>query len=111
VSVCALPTTQRRHRPHDVAPRSGMTALSPRECEVLDLYPSVSLVKLIAPRMCISQQTVKNHIGSILAKLDCISLGQAAVRYHLWLQDGALSWPEVDRRSGRQRRAGVERRA
>ncbi len=53
--------------------------LSPREAEILDLIIAGMSNKEIAYALGISQQTVKNHITSILAKLNLSDRTQAAI--------------------------------
>ncbi len=55
------------------------TPLSPREIEVLDLVASGRTNKEIAVKLNISNQTVKNHISSILRKLAVNDRTQAVV--------------------------------
>jgi DNA-binding NarL/FixJ family response regulator len=59
---------------------AGCAALSGRERMVLYAYARVGTYKLIAYELGITVATVKNHVSSILAKLDCATIGQAAVR-------------------------------
>jgi DNA-binding NarL/FixJ family response regulator len=56
-----------------------MPSLSPREMEVLQLITHGLPNKIIAQRLDISHQTVKNHITSILHKLDVGDRTQAAL--------------------------------
>jgi DNA-binding NarL/FixJ family response regulator len=55
-------------------------ALSERELEVLDLMSEGFNNAEIAARLFISQNTVKNHVASILTKLDASNRVQAVVR-------------------------------
>jgi DNA-binding NarL/FixJ family response regulator len=54
--------------------------LTPREMEVLDLVADGLPDKLIAQRLSIQRQTVKNHMQKILRKLDVRSRREAAAR-------------------------------
>jgi len=57
--------------------------LSEREREVLAMLAGGDSNKLIARALNLSPHTVKRHVANILAKLDCVSRGQAAA---LWLR-------------------------
>lgn len=65
--------------------------LTPREMEILDYIARGYINKQIAGKLSISEQTVKNHMSSILRKLDASDRTQAAV---LAMQHGWIS-PEV----------------
>jgi DNA-binding NarL/FixJ family response regulator len=54
--------------------------LSPRERQILALLGGAASNKEIADRLCLAEGTVKNHVTSILAKLDVRDRTQAAVR-------------------------------
>lgn len=56
-------------------------ALSPRECEVMDLVAEGLDNNEIAARLDVSVKTVKNHITSIFAKLGVRTRAQAVVRW------------------------------
>jgi DNA-binding NarL/FixJ family response regulator len=62
--------------------------LSPRELEILDFVTNGMSNKEIAGRLRISQQTVKNHMTSILKKLNVQDRTQAAVTAlrHGWVR-------------------------
>lgn len=53
--------------------------LTPRETEVIDYVALGYLNKQIADKLGISEQTIKNHISSILRKLDANDRTQAVV--------------------------------
>jgi DNA-binding NarL/FixJ family response regulator len=75
--------------------REQFQALSLREMEVLSCITGGMSNKEIAQRLNISQQTVKNHVTSILKKLDVDDRTQAAI-YALrrgWVQ---LHQPKTD---------------
>lgn len=55
-------------------------ALSPREREILKLLGNAASNKEIADRLCLAEGTVKNHVTSILIKLDVRDRTQAAIR-------------------------------
>ncbi|MDP2954007.1 MAG: response regulator [Chloroflexota bacterium] len=58
----------------------GLTApLSPREMEVLDLIRDGCMNKEIANHLCLTEQTIKNHVTSILRKLDVNDRTQAVL--------------------------------
>jgi DNA-binding NarL/FixJ family response regulator len=54
--------------------------LSPREREILALVGTGASNKEIADRLCLAEGTVKNHVTSILTKLDVRDRTQAALR-------------------------------
>jgi DNA-binding NarL/FixJ family response regulator len=54
--------------------------LSPREREILGLVSAGASNKEIADRLCLAEGTVKNHVTSILVKLDVRDRTQAALR-------------------------------
>ena len=62
--------------------------LSPREMEILQFVTHCMSNKEIATRLRISQQTVKNHMTSILKKLNVQDRTQAAVTAlrHVWVR-------------------------
>ena len=64
------------------APRSGtLTALSPREREVMEYVARGLTNSEIAAALVISPITVRNHVSSILTKLDVANRTQAVARY------------------------------
>jgi DNA-binding NarL/FixJ family response regulator len=67
--------------------------LSPREVEVLRLLITGAGNQAIAATLIISPHTVKNHVASILSKLDVASRTQAALRG----RELGLSPPTADR--------------
>jgi DNA-binding NarL/FixJ family response regulator len=79
------PSVARRLVDHVVAhPDVGvrppsLTALSPREVEVLQLVAAGLSNVEIAERLVVSETTVKTHVGSILTKLDLRNRVQAVV--------------------------------
>jgi DNA-binding NarL/FixJ family response regulator len=66
-------------RPHLEGEVEAYTPLSPREMEILQYVTRGLSNKEIAVRLEISHQTVKNHMTSILHKLDVEDRTQAAV--------------------------------
>ena len=54
--------------------------LSPREREILALLATGASNKEVADRLCLAEGTVKNHVTSILTKLDVRDRTQAALR-------------------------------
>ncbi|MGQ9909810.1 MAG: response regulator [Candidatus Flexifilum sp.] len=78
--------------PYTVDPEEHFIPLSPREMEILQFVTHGMSNKEIAHQLSISQQTVKNHMTSILKKLNVQDRTQAAVtalkRGWVRLQDG-----------------------
>lgn len=71
-----------------VDPNEHYIPLSPREVEILEFVTNGMSNKEIANRLGISQQTVKNHMTSILKKLNVQDRTQAAVTAlrHGWVR-------------------------
>lgn len=65
--------------PYMVDPNEHFVPLSPREMEILQFVTQGKSNKEIASSLDISHQTVKNHMTSILKKLDVRDRTQAAV--------------------------------
>jgi two-component system response regulator DevR len=61
------------------APVDGLSALTPREREVLDLMTDGLTNRQIGDRLFLSDKTVKNYVSSILGKLGIERRSQAAV--------------------------------
>ena len=74
--------------PYMVDSEEYMVPLSPRELEILEFVTNGMSNKEIASRLRISQQTVKNHMTSILKKLNVQDRTQAAVTAlrHGWVR-------------------------
>lgn len=74
--------------PYTVDPDEHYIPLSPRELEILQFVTNGLSNKEIASRLSISQQTVKNHMTSILKKLNVQDRTQAAVTAlrHGWVR-------------------------
>jgi DNA-binding NarL/FixJ family response regulator len=74
--------------PYVVDPDDHYIPLSPRELEILEFVTNGMSNKEIANRLNISQQTVKNHMTSILKKLNVQDRTQAAVTAlrHGWVR-------------------------
>ena len=71
--VCNLPSVSTP----PISP--GASGLTEREKQVLELLVDGLKDREIAERLGISESTVKNHVGSILSKLDVSNRTQAAV--------------------------------
>ena len=74
--------------PYMIDPDEHYIPLSPREMEILEFVTNGLSNKEIAGRLKISQQTVKNHMTSILKKLNVQDRTQAAVHAlrHGWVR-------------------------
>jgi DNA-binding NarL/FixJ family response regulator len=59
--------------------RIELTELTPREREVLNLIATGASNREIAEILCITEKTVKNHVSSILSRLNLRDRTQAAV--------------------------------
>jgi len=62
-----------------VAMEALTVPLTPRELEVLSYVARGYINKAVAHKLCVSEQTVKNHMSSILHKLDANDRTQAVV--------------------------------
>ncbi len=88
--------------PYVVDPNEHYSPLSPREMEILQFVTNGMSNKEIAVKLRISQQTVKNHMTSILKKLNVQDRTQAAVASlrHGWVRlqidPSELHLPDVD---------------
>ena len=78
-SIAARVLTEFRSIMKDEDVENIYSPLSPREIEVLDLVAAGRTNKEIAVKLAISNQTVKNHISSILRKLAVNDRTQAVV--------------------------------
>jgi DNA-binding NarL/FixJ family response regulator len=65
--------------PYTIDPHEHFVPLSPREMEILRYVTQGKTNKQIAEILKISQQTVKNHVSSILTKLYVEDRTQAAI--------------------------------
>ena len=79
--------------------------LSPREVQILDNIAQGKTNKEVAYSLAISEQTVKNHMSSILRKLSVNDRTQAVVYA---MRQGWISGPP--RESSGERRTGMDRR-
>ncbi len=62
--------------------RTELAELTPREREVLSLIATGASNREIAEILCIAEKTVKNHVSSILSRLNLRDRTQAAVFAH-----------------------------
>ena len=74
--------------PYVIDPDEHYIPLSPRDLEILEFVTNGLSNKEIASHLKISQQTVKNHMTSILKKLNVQDRTQAAVTAlrHGWVR-------------------------
>jgi two-component system, NarL family, response regulator DegU len=68
--------------------KSLVSSLTPREMEILDYVAQGMLNKQIAVQLGISEQTIKNHVTSILRKLNANARTEAVI---LALKQGIIS--------------------
>ena len=81
------------YRRYGITPEdSTFSPLTNRQMEILELIIEGLSNKQIALRLGISQQTVKNHVTSVLAKLNCSDRTQAAISA---LRHGWVRLPEA----------------
>ena len=66
-------------------PKLEIAELTPREREVLSLIATGASNREIAEILCITEKTVKNHVSSILSRLNLRDRTQAAVFAHSFL--------------------------
>lgn len=59
--------------------QTGLAELTPREREVLSLIATGASNREIAEILCITEKTVKNHVTSILSRLNLRDRTQAAL--------------------------------
>ena len=71
---------RRLREPQEIEPPNAGPELTPRELEVLDLVARGLDNSEIAEALFLSQHTIKNHVSSILIKLQVQNRLQAAVR-------------------------------
>ncbi len=89
-----------KYRRYGVSPEDAtFSPLTPREMEILELIIEGLSNRGIAYRLGISQQTVKNHVTSILAKLHLSDRTQAAIYA---LRHGWVRFPESPRPVSRE---------
>lgn len=67
------------------SPKPELAELTPREREVLSLIATGATNREIAEILCITEKTVKNHVSSILSRLNLRDRTQAAVFAHSFL--------------------------
>jgi DNA-binding NarL/FixJ family response regulator len=66
-------------------PRLELAELTPREREVLSLIATGASNREIAEILCITEKTVKNHVSSVLGRLNLRDRTQAAIFAHSFL--------------------------
>jgi DNA-binding NarL/FixJ family response regulator len=72
------------------APRIGLTALTPREREILALVAQGHANRTIAEKLVISERTARTHVSNVLGKLQLSSRTQAAL---LAIREGLIPPP------------------
>jgi DNA-binding NarL/FixJ family response regulator len=72
------------------APRIGLTALTPREREILTLIAQGHANRTIAEKLVISERTARTHVSNVLGKLQLSSRTQAAL---LAIREGLIPPP------------------
>lgn len=72
------------------SPRTGLTALTAREREILALIAQGHSNRDIADRLVISERTARTHVSNLLSKLQVSSRTQAAL---LAIRDGLIPPP------------------
>jgi DNA-binding NarL/FixJ family response regulator len=72
------------------APRIGLTALTPREREILALVAEGHANRTIAEKLVISERTARTHVSNVLGKLQLSSRTQAAL---LAIREGLIPPP------------------
>lgn len=65
--------------PNTITPQAELSSLTPRENEVLQLIAAGYSNREIAQALYISERTVKNHVNSILSRLNLRDRTQAAI--------------------------------
>ena len=88
-------------RPRPAGPRDGVASLTRRELDVIELLADGQANKQIARRLAITEPTVKNHVHSILDKLNVRNRGQAAAWFRRSdsrrvLDGGGLGLPSME---------------
>src|SRR5215470_8659708 len=78
-SVTRRLITDFARQPHPGPPLPSLSALTPRETEVLRLIAHGLSNSEISDTLVIAEQTTKTHVGRILAKLDLRDRAQAVV--------------------------------
>ena len=73
-------------------------SLTPREIEVVEAYIRLGTRKAVAYELRLSPNTVRNYHSNIMRKLGVESITQACVAVDRQLR--AVTWPEIERRTG-----------
>ncbi len=87
------------------------TPLTPRELEILSYVAQGYMNKQVAYKLSISEQTIKNHITSILRKLDANDRTQAVVMamHYGWIPSRVEKPPEnIDYRTAHTKIEGLD---
>jgi DNA-binding NarL/FixJ family response regulator len=83
-SIAAKVVAEFARLPPKSQPSSLPEPLSTRELEVLRLLAAGLSNRQIADRLCLAEGTVKNHVSSILSKMDVADRTQAALKARDW---------------------------
>jgi DNA-binding NarL/FixJ family response regulator len=81
-------------RSHQFDTKAELAVLTPREREVLSLIATGASNREIAEILCITEKTVKNHVSSILSRLNLRDRTQAAVFACSFLSPSSPDRPE-----------------
>lgn len=90
--VCLDPLVARRLTQRLVRPTSGLSALTPRERDILALVATGRSNRQIADSLRISERTARTHVSNVLAKMRLASRTQAAL---VAIREGLVTVPDA----------------